>query len=84
MAVFFPIINLSARSVVEEGSTIIWCVEAVSWDDAMARYHEWMGYKPYRPMDGDPGIYSAAEEAESTRLHSGLVESSNIIADGDS
>ena len=73
------LINLSARSLVEEGSKIIWCVEAASWDDAMARYNEWKGYEPYRPVDdGDPGIYSAAEEAESARMHSGFVESSNI------
>ncbi len=64
---FFPIINRSARSVVEVGSTIIWSVEASSWDDAMARWHEWKGYEPYRPMDDNPGIYSAAEEAEAAR-----------------
>ena len=80
---FFPIINLSARSVVEEGSTIIWCVEAASWDDAMARYHEWVGYERYRPMDGDPGIYSADEEAESARMCNGRVELRNIVVEGD-
>ena len=77
---FFPIINLSARSLVEEGSKIIWCVEAVSWDDAMARYNEWKGYEPYRPMDeDDPGIYSADEEAESARMCNGRVESDGTV-----
>ena len=61
---FFPVINRSARSLVEHGATVVWAVEAASWVEAMARYHAWRGWEPYRPMDDDSGAYTAEQEAE--------------------
>lgn len=36
------------------GQIMVWTVEALSWDEAMARYHDHMGWEPYVPMS-DPG-----------------------------
>ena len=71
---FFPIVNRSARALVQDGATVIWTVDAASWVDAMVRYHEWQGWESYRPMDSDPGAYSADEEAEAARMSSGRAE----------
>ena len=59
---FFPACNRQARTLVEPDATLVWFVEASSWAEAMARYHEWRGWGPYRPTDGDPGAYTAEEE----------------------
>ena len=61
---FFPVVNRSARALVEDGATVLWTVEAASWVVAAARYYEWRGWKPYIPMDDDPGEYSALQEAQ--------------------
>lgn len=61
---FFPVVNSSARALVEPGATLVWTVEAASWVEAMARYYEWRGWTPYRPMDDDAGVYTAEQEAE--------------------
>jgi hypothetical protein len=71
---FFPVVNRSARTLVEDGATVVWTVEAASWVEAMSRYHEWRGWEPYRPMDSDPGAYSAAQEAEAAEMASRTAE----------
>lgn len=40
---FFPVVNASARALVEPGATLVWTVKAASWVEAMARYHIWRG-----------------------------------------
>lgn len=65
---FFPVVNRSARALVESGAVVVWTVEAASWAEAMARYHEWRGWAPYGPMDDDPGTYNAEQEAEGARV----------------
>ena len=59
---FLPVINRSARALVEDGATIVWTIEAACWVEAMTRYYEWRGYEPYRPMDDDHGTYTDEEE----------------------
>ena len=61
---FFPVVNRSARALVEDGATVVWAVEAASWVEAAARYHVWRGWAPYRPMDDDPGAYTPEQEAQ--------------------
>ncbi|QEL19956.1 hypothetical protein [Limnoglobus roseus] len=61
---FFPVVNGSARAVVEAGATVVWTVQAASWVAALSRYYEWRGFEPYRPIDDDPGIYTAEQEQE--------------------
>ncbi|MFO1043005.1 MAG: hypothetical protein U0941_14540 [Planctomycetaceae bacterium] len=61
---FFPVINRSAAAQIESGATLQWSVDAASWHEAMRLYHAWKGWKPYRPLDDDPGTYSTAQEAE--------------------
>lgn len=69
---FFPVINRSAIEQVEAESTLLWTVDAASWHEAMTRYHEWQGWKPYVPMDDDPITYTSTEEAEAARLLAAL------------
>ena len=63
---FFPAFNRAARDLVESGATVVWSVEAASWVEAVSRYYEWRGWAPYRPMDDDPGTYTAEQEARAT------------------
>ncbi len=69
---FFPVINRSAFEQVEAESALLWTVDAASWHEAMIRYHEWQGWKPYVPMDDDPITYTSAEETEAARLLAAL------------
>ena len=46
----------------EPGATVIWTVDAASWNEAMTLYHQWRGWKPYFPLDDDDVIYTAEEE----------------------
>ena len=71
---FFPVVNRSARALVQDSATVVWTVEAASWVEAMARYHEWRGWDPYRPMDDDPVAYSAAQEVEAAELARWIAE----------
>ncbi len=59
---FFPVSNRSATTQVEPGATLIWSVDAASWNEAMTLYHQWRGWKPYVPLDDDDVIYTAEEE----------------------
>ncbi|MCA8987878.1 MAG: hypothetical protein KDA78_09575 [Planctomycetaceae bacterium] len=65
---FFPIINRSAASQLEPEATLIWTVDAGSWLEAMTKYHEWRGWKPYVSLDDDPVAYTAEDEIEAVRL----------------
>jgi hypothetical protein len=67
---FFPVINRSARALVEDGATLVWTVEAASWVEAMTLYHEWRGYEPYHPMDDDLGAYTVEQEAQAKAMAS--------------
>ncbi|AGA25064.1 hypothetical protein [Singulisphaera acidiphila] len=68
---FFPVVNQSARALVSPDAMLVWSVEASSWDEAMARYHEWRGWAPYLPMNDDSGSYTAAEESLSSAMSGG-------------
>lgn len=35
----------------ELNSVLVKTFEAESWNDAMAQYHAWQGWEPYKPMD---------------------------------
>lgn len=61
---FFPVVNHSARALVEDGATVVWEVEAACWVVAVTRSHAWRGGEPSRPMDDDPGADTAEQEAE--------------------
>lgn len=61
---FFPVCNRQARTMVETGSVLVWTVDAPDWVTAMRRYHEYQGWEPYKPMDDDPGVYTAEQETE--------------------
>jgi len=65
---FFPVINRSAAELLEPGATLVWTVDAASWEAANKLYHEWQGWKPYVPMDDDPVIYTAEQELEAARI----------------
>ena len=60
---FFPVVNVSARALVEADATVVWTVEAASWVEAMTRYNAWREWEPYRPMDDDQGAYTATQES---------------------
>jgi hypothetical protein len=48
------------RRLLEPGAEFIWAVEAETYNEAMARYHEFMGWEPYKPMDdGSPSVLPA-------------------------
>jgi hypothetical protein len=40
-------------TLMEDCPDLIWTIEADSWEDAMQRYHELQGWKPYVPMGED-------------------------------
>lgn len=42
---------------------LIWTVEARSTNDAMSRFHAYMGYEAYRPMLRDDGTPYPEDEA---------------------
>ncbi len=65
---FFPVCNRQGRTLVEPGATLIWIVDAPHWVTACIAYHEFQGWEPYKPMDGDPGTYTAEQEAEARQL----------------
>ena len=37
----------------DDGLELIWRIEAASWNEAMARYHELQGWEPHQPMSDD-------------------------------
>ena len=75
---FFPVVNHSARALVEDGATVVWTVEAANWVEAMVSYHQWRGWEPYRPMDSDAGAYSAAQESEAAEIARGIAEPGSL------
>jgi hypothetical protein len=46
---FFPCDNVSARKLLEPDATLVWTVEAGSWDEAQRLKHEFLGLEPYKP-----------------------------------
>jgi len=50
---FFPVDENynRQRQLLEPGAEMIWAVEADTYNEAMARYHEFMGWEPYKPME---------------------------------
>jgi hypothetical protein len=48
---FFPVGNESARRLLRPDANLVWTVEADSYDDAMTKYYEHMGWAPYRPTN---------------------------------
>ena len=71
---FFPLSNRSARAVVEQGAIVVWTVEAASWADAMAHYHNWRGWEPYTATGGQREPYTTEEEARAAALNQSAVE----------
>ncbi len=65
---FFPVINRSAAKQLEPGATIVWSVDAASWNEAMTLYHQWRGWKPYIPLDADDVIYTPEQEAAAQEM----------------
>ena len=52
---FFPVDeNYDAhRQSLAPNAELLWAVEADTWDEAMSRYHEFMGWEPYKPMGAE-------------------------------
>ncbi len=53
----FSIANKCAdelRAKMEPEAELIHVIYASSWNEAMALYHEWRGWAPYKPMVGAP------------------------------
>lgn len=48
---FFPESNTSAKDSLSPEAKLIWTVEAVSWDEAQTKKHEYLGWEPYKPME---------------------------------
>ena len=42
--------DLRMRSLLGPGAVLIWTVEADSWEEAQTMRHEFLGWKPYKPM----------------------------------
>lgn len=61
---FFPVCNRQAREMVEPWATLVWSVNTPDWVTACIAYHENMGWEPYKPMEGDPGAYTAVQDRE--------------------
>ena len=38
------------RVALEADAVVIWTVDAVSWEEACSRQHEFLGWDPYKPM----------------------------------
>ena len=55
------------QGAIEPDAELIWTVEAESWNEACTRYHEFMGYEPYKPMDEQPELLSLVDEHSSTK-----------------
>lgn len=46
---FFEFSNEAARKLLPPNATLVWSVEATSWEDARARMHRYLGWQPYKP-----------------------------------
>ena len=50
---FFGEDNESARRLLKADARLIWTVEASTWEDARTKQHEFLGWEPYKLMNGD-------------------------------
>lgn len=48
---FFPVDNDSARQALSPDATLIWTVEAYSWEEACKKRNEYLGWEEYRPIE---------------------------------
>jgi hypothetical protein len=39
-----------AAALLEPDATVVWTVEAETWDEACRKQHEFLGWDPYKPM----------------------------------
>jgi hypothetical protein len=65
------------RFAQEDGAQLVWEVTAVGSNEAMAKYHEHMGWEPYKPMlrvDGTPFPQDEDDECDHPDNESGLLE----------
>ena len=46
-------LRLSGGALMPDCPELIWTIDAETWEEAMAKYHELQGWEPYRPMDAD-------------------------------
>jgi len=49
----FNIIKMKRQGLLDPQATLVYSCEADSWIEAMTKYHEAMGWEPYKPME-DP------------------------------
>ena len=47
---FFPEWQENSRSGLNADAKLIWTVEASGYNDALRRYHDHMGWTPYKPI----------------------------------
>lgn len=47
---FFPTDNVSAKALLEPDDTLIWSVEANSWEEACQAQYTYLGWGQYKPM----------------------------------
>lgn len=48
---FIPSDHNQKDILLEPDAEFIGNIEADSWEEAMTKYHEFMGWEPYKPMD---------------------------------
>ena len=51
---FFPADDADLHPDRGAGARLIWTVDAVTWDEAQAKKHEFLGWELWQPMSGDP------------------------------
>lgn len=48
---FIPAESINKNILLEDDSRLIGTIIADTWDEAMTKYHEFMGWSPYKPMN---------------------------------
>lgn len=43
--------DMIKRGILKPGVKKLWEVEADTWEEACTKYHEYMGWEPYKPME---------------------------------
>jgi hypothetical protein len=65
---FFPASNTQARQIAEaDGDHLVWEVDAIGWNAAMAARNEHLGWEPYRPMLRPDGTCYPEDESDPER-----------------
>lgn len=47
----FPVTETDRLTLLEDDSVLIKTIEGEDWNDCMTKYHEFMGWEPYKPFN---------------------------------